>query len=112
MKTVGENIRRLRTERGWTQEELSKMTGIGEKYISSLEGGRRNPGPKVMKELCDAFTVSERAIKYGEFDQNGLDYRHSPVLKMIVETLSPLTETEQLEWLLTIRKAKEAQKQD
>lgn len=92
MNTIGENIKKLRHERGWTQDDLSKMTGIGEKYISALESGRRCPGPKIILELCNAFTVSEKELRYG----GSVETAPLPtVLQMIVDQVSPLSDAEQ-----------------
>ena len=40
--SIGKIVRSLREQRGLTQEELSKATGLGQSYISRLEGQSRN----------------------------------------------------------------------
>ena len=40
---VGENIRKIRTSAGISQEELAVRMGVDQGYISSLEAGKRNP---------------------------------------------------------------------
>lgn len=66
MPSIGNNIRRLREERGYTQAELATMAGVGEKYISAIERGARDPGKKIMAQLCDALAVDEQTARYGE----------------------------------------------
>lgn len=104
MSVIGDNIRKLRETQGITQDELAQMTGIGVKYISALENGRRNPGKKIIYALCNAFTVTEQVLRFGQPDQNGIDRRHGEVIRMIVDELLPLSKTEQLEQLVRIRK--------
>ena len=41
--TVGQKLRTLRTMRGITQEELSKLTNIPTNYLSMMETGRVIP---------------------------------------------------------------------
>ena len=57
-RLVGSNVKRLRIERGWTQEEFSEKSGFSQQYISGLERGRRNPTVVTVYELAQAFSVS------------------------------------------------------
>lgn len=109
MKTMGDRIKRLRTDRNWTQDELGRMIGAGDKYISALENGRRKPGPKLMTELCNAFGVTEQEIRFGDADET--DNRQAPFLRMLIDELKVLPDTEQLEWILKIRRWKEEETQ-
>lgn len=52
---VGSNVRRVRLERGLTQEELSERSGFSQSYISELELGRRNPTVISLFELAQAL---------------------------------------------------------
>lgn len=57
-RLVGRNVRRLRLERGWTQEEFSERSGYGQSYLSELELGRRNPTVLTLHELAQALGVA------------------------------------------------------
>ena len=37
---LGNRIRKLRTERGWTQFEMSERVGIDRSYLAELETGK------------------------------------------------------------------------
>ena len=41
-KLVGRNVKRIRQEKGLTQEQLAELSGFSQQYISGLEQGRRN----------------------------------------------------------------------
>jgi transcriptional regulator with XRE-family HTH domain len=41
-RRFGELVRRLRQERGYSQEEFSFRVGLHQTYISSVERGERN----------------------------------------------------------------------
>ena len=41
-KRFGELVRRLRRERGYSQEEFSFRVGLHQTYVSSVERGERN----------------------------------------------------------------------
>lgn len=59
---VGLNFRRLRLERGMTQEEAAERTGVSQQYISDLERGRRNPTILTLYELAAPFEVEPRDL--------------------------------------------------
>ena len=39
-KLVGRNVKRIRQEKGLTQEQLAELSGFSQQYISGLEQGR------------------------------------------------------------------------
>jgi len=57
-KLVGRNVKRIRQEKGLTQEQLAELSGFSQQYISGLEQGRRNPTIVSIYELATALGVS------------------------------------------------------
>lgn len=57
-KLVGDNVSRIRKERGLTQEGLSEISGLSQQYISGLERGKRNPTIVTIFEIAQALNVS------------------------------------------------------
>ncbi len=55
---VGRNVRRLRLERGLTQEQFADASGFSQQYLSDLERGRRNPTVVTLFELADTLGAS------------------------------------------------------
>jgi transcriptional regulator with XRE-family HTH domain len=56
---VGDRIRVLREERGWTQNQLSKVTGVPQPTIWRLEKGEiTNPKMDLLKKVALALGVS------------------------------------------------------
>ena len=66
--TVGENIRRIRQERGLTLKQLGDMVGVSEAYIRAYESGRRNPKIKSLEALAQALAVNVEVLTNSEFD--------------------------------------------
>ena len=57
-KLVGRNVKRVRQEKGLTQEQLAELSGFSQQYISGLEQGQRNPTVVSLYELATALGVS------------------------------------------------------
>ena len=66
--TIGENIRRLRKERGLTLKQLGEAIGVSESYIRAYESGRRNPKQKSLEALARALCVNVEALTDASFD--------------------------------------------
>jgi transcriptional regulator with XRE-family HTH domain len=54
----GRNVRRLRQQRGLTQEQLAFEAEIDLTYMGGIERGRRNPSLLVMARIAEALSVS------------------------------------------------------
>ena len=54
---LGRNLRRLREEKGWSQEAFADEAGIHRTYVSDIERGARNPTIKVVEQLARPFGV-------------------------------------------------------
>jgi transcriptional regulator with XRE-family HTH domain len=61
-KLVGRNVKRVRQEKGLTQEQAAEISGFSQQYISGLEQGRRNPTIVSLYELAMALGVSHMEL--------------------------------------------------
>ena len=61
-KLVGRNVKRVRQEKGLTQEQLAELSGFSPQYISGLEHGQRNPTVVSLYELATALGVSHMEL--------------------------------------------------
>jgi transcriptional regulator with XRE-family HTH domain len=62
LKTFGRSIRRLRKQRGLSQEDLAEASGMSRNYVSDIERGVRNPGLLALVALAKALKVSLREL--------------------------------------------------
>lgn len=53
----GATVRRLREERGLSQDRLCEAAGLSQRYLSALERGENSPTLTVILQLCDALDV-------------------------------------------------------
>lgn len=54
----GGNVRRIRLEKGLTQEQFADVSGFSQQDISGLESGKRNPTVVSLHDLAQALGVS------------------------------------------------------
>lgn len=54
---LGQNIRKLREAKGWSQEDYADRAGIHRTYVSDIERGRRNPTVTVIEKLAKPLEV-------------------------------------------------------
>jgi transcriptional regulator with XRE-family HTH domain len=55
---LGKNLKRIRNEKGVTQEKLQELSGLDRGYISGVERGVRNPSIRNIERLAKALKIS------------------------------------------------------
>jgi transcriptional regulator with XRE-family HTH domain len=56
------NMRKLRRERGFSQEDLAELSDLHRTYVGSVERGERNISIDNMERLATAFGVRIREM--------------------------------------------------
>ena len=67
-RRFGELVRRLRQERGYSQEEFSFRVGLHQTYVSSVERGERNVTIQTADRIAKALGTT-LADLFGELEQ-------------------------------------------
>ena len=61
---LGDFLRKIRKERGLSQEEAAEMAEISEKTLRNLENGRTiDPELNTILKLCDVYKISPEEVK-------------------------------------------------
>ena len=60
--TLGTRLKSLRSQHGWTLEQLSKRTKLSEPYLSRLEGGTRQPSLAALITLGQVYNIPIRTL--------------------------------------------------
>jgi transcriptional regulator with XRE-family HTH domain len=62
---LGQKIRKLRKEQGWSQEEFADKCGIGRAHMSLIERGQQNLTLATLETLCKVLGISMSTILKG-----------------------------------------------
>jgi len=88
--SIGQVIRELRKDRGWSRAGLARKAKLGESTISMIERGMRpNPSAETLAKISDALGISADYILI----ESGFKTRQNPSLQLsprefeLVETI-------------------------
>jgi transcriptional regulator with XRE-family HTH domain len=57
-KKLGDRIRKLRSRKGWSQEEFAAISGVHRTYIGSVERGEKNLTISTLHTLAKTLDTS------------------------------------------------------
>ncbi|MFA6077303.1 MAG: helix-turn-helix transcriptional regulator [Candidatus Paceibacterota bacterium] len=61
-KKLGENLKKIRTEKNITQTDLAEKLGVDKSFISNIENGKNNPTLSTITNLAQALGVSTNEL--------------------------------------------------
>lgn len=78
-KNVGNNVKRFRKEKGWTQHELATHCSVNREKISRIENGTKDYMYSTLLEVCKALEidVSEVVSKTSDKETQSSDISNS-----------------------------------
>ena len=56
-QALGQALRKLRTERGWSQTDMALRVQMDRNYLSLIELGRSSPSVQMLVRICAALDV-------------------------------------------------------
>jgi transcriptional regulator with XRE-family HTH domain len=65
LEAFAANVKRLRAEKGLTQERLAEQSGLGLSDIAKIETIRRDPGVKVLAKIAYGLGVPASELLHG-----------------------------------------------
>jgi len=68
---IGDRIRKLRQEKGFSLSELSKRTGFAKSYLSQIENLKREPSISALSQIAHVLDVDVLFLLSGEMQNTG-----------------------------------------
>lgn len=91
-----DRLRRLRKDKGYTQEELGKLADVHNVNLSRYERGLSNPSAVVLKRIAEALEVSVGHLVEGDPNEVPISRLQDPELRQHIEEIERLPEKERL----------------
>ncbi len=57
-KKLGENLKKIRTQKKISQVEIANQLGVDRSFVSNIENGKNNPTLSTITKLAQALGVS------------------------------------------------------
>jgi len=61
-KKLGENLKKIRTNKNITQTVLAETLGVNKSFVSNIENGKTNPTLSTITNLAQALGVSTNEL--------------------------------------------------
>ena len=100
------NLKNLRVEKGWSQEQLAEISGVSARTIQRLEKGE-SPGMETLKALAAGFEMSVSELQKATMEKEELAAMNTGIISQIpkpwrVFLLHLFTFMVVITWLLAI----------
>ena len=82
---IGQRIKQLRTEKQFTQSDLSKLINITYVQIGRYEKGKSNPSSEVLQKLANALDTTTDFLMKGNTEQVQAQLSDKELLKQFRE---------------------------
>jgi transcriptional regulator with XRE-family HTH domain len=83
--TIGDKIKLLRKEKGWSQDELSEKIGIDGRQISRYENGKFFPSAEVIINIAQVFDVSIDFLLLDGVERKPIHLRYESIIRKLQE---------------------------
>lgn len=80
---IGERIKRLRKEKGFSQAELGEKVGLGDRAISSFETERNSPSNEIIVKFSEIFGVTTDYLLTGKEGTSEINEEEREVLEFM-----------------------------
>ena len=85
MNRIGKNIKKARSEKGYTQEQLAQKLCVTRNTISNYETGHSNPDIEMLQMLAEALETDPNTLIYGEKKEQSTDQSwRKEILKRVI----------------------------
>lgn len=83
MSNIGENIKYLREQRGWSKAQLARIIGKSRAAISQYESGETTPRMGVIEDLARALEVNKRDIIDSRIEYATIDVSNDDEMELV-----------------------------
>lgn len=85
MNIVGKHIKRIREEKGISQEELAEHLNVSRQAVSNWERGKTEPDIETLQKIATFFNVNIEVLIYGKEKESVMTYNVSETSKTVTK---------------------------
>lgn len=90
---IGSALRDIRQNvDGRRQQEIAKVTGLSQTYLSQVEGGKKNPTTEVIEKLCMEYQVPMAFVMWKAMEMKDVHKSKQRALGLIKPIVDDLIE--------------------
>lgn len=90
---IGDAIKYRRKSLALSQEELAKISGISQSYLSLIEKNKKEPNLAKLKVISDSLDIPLAFLLVKSLDENDLNKPHQDVFNGIKASLNALIDS-------------------
>lgn len=88
VEVLGSNIRKIRKNYGWTQEQLAEKSGISVPFMTQIELGRKSASLEVIEKIAQSLEVSYESLFKTEIsDDKTLNIKLATLENMLIDDI-------------------------
>lgn len=101
-KKIGSLLKKLRNEKGLTQEQFAEMVNVSNRTVSRWENGNNMPDLDILIQISDYYEIDLRELLDGERKSEKMDMELEETVLKAVDYTNSETEryTKRVHWLL------------
>ena len=65
MHSIAKNIKMIRKEKGWTQQQMADFLFVTRQTVSNWENGRAFPDLETKEQICKKLDIDSQYLLYG-----------------------------------------------
>lgn len=91
---IGDNLKRIRTEKGISQGSLAELLNMHAAHISRYERNSTTPSVEVLKRIADALNISIDELVYGKQEEKAKNKLNDNELLSMFHRVQTLNKSE------------------
>ena len=69
MHSIAKNIKMIRKQKGWTQQQMADFLFVTRQTVSNWENGRALPDLETIEQISEKLGVDSRYLLYGKLTE-------------------------------------------
>lgn len=87
---IGETLKKLRQDRGLTQEDVINKLGISQTYLSQLERDRKEPSGEMLRKICKLYKVAPQIVVWQSLQEKDIQKNKLAIFKELKPAVDDL----------------------